>query len=141
MNQKQKDDGRADSAAQWRLPTVDELMTLVSPRRDADLFGETGWFWSSSPNASNTNVAWFVDFYDGNVYWYYKNFSNRVRLVRADKAIALDESIAADAPDRLQDNADGTHTDRRTGLVWRSEPEPGLYEWDQAIEIAEGGLV
>ena len=116
-------------------------MTLVSPRRDADLFGETGWFWSSSPNADNADVAWLVHFFYGNVYWFSKSNSNRVRLVRADSVLALDESIAADAPDRLQDNADGTTTDRRTGLVWRSEPDPWFYTWGQAISIAEGGGV
>ena len=141
MNQKQKDDGRADSAAQWRLPTVEELITLASPRRDADLFGETGWFWSSSPYAYLTDGAWFVSFSNGDVNWDSKDYSNRVRLVCAGSALVIDKTIAEDAPDRLYNNGDGTHTDRRSGLVWRSEPEPGLYEWYQAIEIAEGGVV
>jgi uncharacterized protein with LGFP repeats len=41
------------------------------------------WFWSSSPNANNTNNAWNVNFDNGNVNWNNKNNDNHVRLVRA----------------------------------------------------------
>ena len=38
-----------------------------------------------------------------------------------------------EAPDRLVDNRDGTHTDRRTGLIWKSQPEVGQFTWNEAM--------
>ncbi|WP_363183935.1 DUF1566 domain-containing protein [uncultured Thiocystis sp.] len=40
------------------------------------------WFWSSSPNASNSNNAWNVNFNNGNVNNNNKNNAKYVRLVR-----------------------------------------------------------
>jgi len=39
-------------------------------------------YWSSSPNANNSNNAWNVNFNNGNVNNNNKNNSNYVRLVR-----------------------------------------------------------
>ena len=40
------------------------------------------WFWSSSPNANNSNNAWIVNFNNGNSNNNNKNNNNNVRLVR-----------------------------------------------------------
>ena len=117
----------------FRLPTLDDLKTLMHPDKRRDLFGETRRFWSSSPYASNASYAWFVNFYNGHVYWGDEHNVKQVRLVRADSALAIDTAIELDAPDRLVDNGDGTHTDRHTGLVWRSQPEDGEFTWDAAM--------
>ena len=46
-------------------------------------FGETGWFWSSSPKSDNTDIAWYVNFKYGYVNSYIKTSSyNYVRCVR-----------------------------------------------------------
>ena len=88
----------------WRMPTVDELMTLVkcsdgkydtdgsctyyesvsTPTINSTYFPNTvsGWYWSSSPDASNISFAWFVNFSNGYSYSYFKNYNSFVRLVR-----------------------------------------------------------
>ena len=40
-------------------------------------------YWSSSPNANNSNNAWIVNFNNGNDNWNNKNNNNYVRLVRS----------------------------------------------------------
>lgn len=76
----------------WRLPTADELQSLVDygvaypgPTIDTSWFPNTpGYlFWSSSPNMGISFFAWAVGFYDGYVYDDDRVSSYRVRLVRA----------------------------------------------------------
>jgi len=70
----------------WRLPTVEELSTLV----DYDRIGpattfpghEGSAFWSSSVVADFTSDAWYVLFDDGCVNGVNKNIDARVRCVR-----------------------------------------------------------
>lgn len=74
----------------WRLPNVDELLSIVdnnrvNPSIDSAYFPRTAswfWFWSSSPFAYYSDSAWIVYFGYGNVYNYGKNSSLHVRLVR-----------------------------------------------------------
>ena len=70
----------------WRVPTKDELATLVDDSRHDPASGfpdmPSEAFWSSSPCVGYTNYAWVVGFDNGNV-----NYGNRgnyyaVRLVR-----------------------------------------------------------
>ena len=55
----------------WRLPTKDELLSIVdkrtSPSTDAVAFPDTPalWFWSATPYEENEYSAWSVHFYDG----------------------------------------------------------------------------
>jgi hypothetical protein len=74
----------------WRLPTVDELKTVLLPKKQAHLFiredvfadinTNNYWVWSSSPFADGSNSAWIVYFdygYNG------KCVKDYVRLVRS----------------------------------------------------------
>ncbi|MDF1614644.1 DUF1566 domain-containing protein [Desulfurivibrio dismutans] len=77
-------------ANDWRLPTVQELLSVVDNGRtstaiDLDYFPNTSsdQFWSSSPYAGHVNPAWLVSFSGGRVYYDGKGSGNRVRLVRA----------------------------------------------------------
>jgi hypothetical protein len=76
-------------ASDWRLASVDELLSIVSndrinPAIDTDYFPKTigGLFWSSSPYAPNSSNAWSVCFYYGNVGNGSKSSQTYVRLVR-----------------------------------------------------------
>jgi hypothetical protein len=70
----------------WRLPTVEEQITLIdfsqsNPASDfPDMPSES--FWSSSSYADSVPVAWFVNFYYGYVSLYNKSNAGYVRCVR-----------------------------------------------------------
>lgn len=74
----------------WRLPNKNELASLVErrcyqPAINGRFFPNTpsGWFWSSSPYANNSNDAWHVSFGYGYVDYYGgKSYQLYVRLVR-----------------------------------------------------------
>lgn len=76
---------------QWYLPSLYELGTIIAYRDelnevlemlDADKFDEDDWGWSSSE--SNSWGAWYVNFGNGNFYYYYgKCGSYVVRAVSA----------------------------------------------------------
>jgi hypothetical protein len=61
----------------WRLPTINELKSLVDygkssyPSIDTAVFPNTqsSYYWSSSSYAQNTFNAWFVDFFNGSMYY------------------------------------------------------------------------
>ena len=83
----------------WRLPNVQEMLSLIawqyySPAL-ADTAGTAQWtdgdpftgvqssyYWSSTTNAPNTDVAWFVSLYDGAVASYVKTYTYYVWPVR-----------------------------------------------------------
>ncbi len=75
----------------WRLPTIDELATLVDSNHNPALpeghpfIGNdlSSHYWSSTTYAYNTGYAWLVHFYGGGVNDGYKTDSYYVRAVRS----------------------------------------------------------
>jgi hypothetical protein len=70
----------------WRLPTFDELKTLINkkynPTIDSIFKCVLSYYWSSSSYVFFPSYAWFVSFYDGYVDGGRKGNSYFVRAVR-----------------------------------------------------------
>lgn len=73
----------------WRVPSIDELKTLVErgkkPAINHEAFPSTpaSLYWSSSLANNANHAAWAVYFYGGNAHWYGKTSYYFVRLVRS----------------------------------------------------------
>ena len=78
------------TTGQWRLPSRDELQSLIdyTTRSPALPTGhpftgvQSGSYWSSSSDASDTSYAWHVNLYYGRVYLRRKTFDLYVWPVR-----------------------------------------------------------
>ena len=75
---------------QWRLPTREELRSLVDyqlrppkPTIDASFFPHSlpQFYWSSTPDANDSDSAWGIGFTFGYDYSYFKSDLGYVRLV------------------------------------------------------------
>ena len=72
----------------WRLPTVQELLSIVDyertePAIDPVFECEDSWYWTSTPLASSPSVcAWIVDFGNGLSGWDDQDYGGVVRAVR-----------------------------------------------------------
>ena len=79
-----------NSGGNWRLPNIQELRSIVErcrqgPAINRQVFPNTpsSNFWSASPFAGNSGLAWYVGFNDGNDFRNGTSNGLRVRLVRA----------------------------------------------------------
>ncbi|EOX4212987.1 DUF1566 domain-containing protein [Vibrio cholerae] len=78
-------------ASDWRLPSVNELLSIVHngrtyPAIEQSYFPDTSesdGYWSSSPSAEDSGRAFCVTFRDGSTWPCYKYDRQHVRLVRA----------------------------------------------------------
>ena len=101
----------------WRLPGVMELISIVDygisdpgstingtyfPKTDADVY------WSSTADAKDKDVAWYVLFQNGFVNTELRSNEYHVRCVRGKQGAAS-----------FTDNGNGTATDSGTGLMWQ----------------------
>jgi hypothetical protein len=119
----------------WRLPTIQELSTLVNSSRvfpaiDTAFFTNTAasFYWSSTTDSSYIDAACNVDFSNGSLYdGGYKGNSYYVRAVRGVQF----------ANASFVDNGNGTVTDRSTGLMWQQAAAPGTMTWEQALAYCE----
>jgi len=120
----------------WRLPTPQELLTIVdnsryNPAIDTNYFPDTQsyYFWSSSTYVGDTDIAWRVGFGYGDVYGYDKTSSYYVRCVRG-------ESLPSSTFETTTVNGDVVVTDTKTGLVWQKTYETGK-NWQAALDYCE----
>jgi hypothetical protein len=83
-------DTRLCGSSEWRLPTREELRTLVDytvaypgPTIDQAFFPHTQgqFYWSSNTDANNIDSAWGIGFSFGFDYAYFKSDMGHVRLV------------------------------------------------------------
>ncbi len=109
----------------WRLPNIVELQTIVErenvrPAINTTVFpnASRSWFWSSSPYAYNSSLAWNVNFDDGYGNNGNKNTGSGVRLVRGGQWTF--GSLPQTTPTRnFTFHQDGTVTHQRTCLRWQ----------------------
>ncbi len=76
----------------WRLPTIDELLTLIDRRYIDQAISQeasgifvgvqSSYYWSSTTYVVNTSGAWGVAFYNGGVDYYDKSSAFYVWCVR-----------------------------------------------------------
>ena len=128
----------------WRLPTPQELYSITNlgtynPAINTAYFPylvATG-YWSSTTVAGNIDVAWYVNFNEGDMGSYAKTSSHYVRAVRSGQSGPLGHLVI--------NAAAGTVTDTATGLMWQratapgigSGSNPGQYIWEQALAYCE----
>jgi hypothetical protein len=122
--------------ADWRLPTVKELSSIVNsdtynPSINTFYFPNTvsANYWSSTTYADYPNYAWYVNFYSGYVYGTHgKSYSYYVRAVRGGQCGSFGNFI---------DNSDGTVTDTDTNLMWQQDAVLSPYNWQEALSYCE----
>ncbi|MBP9174099.1 MAG: DUF1566 domain-containing protein [Rhizobiales bacterium] len=76
----------------WRLPSLDELDSLIEPQKDNIIFNVEAFpntpiagFWSNSTNIYDSMNAWHLGFDDGGAYNIGKDNNCYIRLVRGGK--------------------------------------------------------
>jgi len=82
-------DAEINGYSDWYLPSLNELLEMYNTIGNGSPEGNIGgfetdfspYYWSSS-EGSNYN-AWFVSFYSGTTFNYFKNGTRRVRVIRA----------------------------------------------------------
>ena len=74
----------------WRLPTVDEAVSLLEPYEkngwqhiDPVFSGDQDWIWTGDECEVGSEVAWYVNFGYGHVSWDGIGFDSYVRPVRS----------------------------------------------------------
>lgn len=134
--------------SKWRVPTIEELTSLIDYSRHDPALPEgcpinlnPTYYWSSTPAVNYTNSAWRMDFYDGYVVVDGKSSSYCVRCVRQGSLHEVIRPVDYTDSHRFKDMGDG-FLDRKTGLVWqRNEDAPKeTMTWDEAMKYAEGLL-
>ena len=118
----------------WRLPSRKELIGIVDysipdpgpPINPIFTNTQQNGYWSSTTYAAGTGSAWTMTFTNGYGGALGKAGSAYVRCVRGGQ-----QSF------RFTDNADGSVTDVRTGLIWQQRDD-GAGKWPEMLAYCEG---
>ncbi len=122
----------------WRLPTPQELLTIVAnniydPAINTSYFPDTPSqaFWSSAPSLNDTsgNSAWSVVFKEGKTDGHYNHIDLNIRCVRG--TILPTSSFNSSTV-----NGDVIVTDTKTGLIWQ-KTYAKYKTWKEALKYCE----
>jgi len=140
----------------WRLPTIEELMSLAHRGRtngqqgiDTNNFPNTSsqWTWSSTPDVTCPTCAWDINFGNSNLFDNvdHKDTAYSVRLVRgASKLYSSNTRFKS-----VTDSSDSEILDTLTGLIWQRcaigmnwngatcTGTPNSYSWREALSYAQ----
>ena len=134
--------------ADWRLPTIKELYTLVNKGRhntavNRDFFPNIKYstatprlvYWSSTTAVVDSGLAWYQDFQDGDIYFKGNGDKEHANYVLAVRGRQVNSTFV--------DNEDGTVTDIATGLIWQQagptdqEGSARTMTWEEALTYCE----
>jgi hypothetical protein len=126
----------------WRLPTIQELTTLVdrgvyNPAIEGTVFPSTQTYayWSSTPYALNSNsYAWYMHFGSG-----YINYAEDDSLFgNSFYVLCVRSGPASGVSSPLVINSIATTTDVNTGLSWQRQGKHEAVPWESARNDCEG---
>ena len=136
-----------DSIDDWRLPSIQEFMTLpdasqYDPALTEGIFQYISslFYWSSTTSAHNSILAWTSLFLDGDLNRYYKWYDNDavdktyVKCVRGGQL---------ETPNFTRDDSTEIVTDSNSGLQWQDnddETKTVDVNWTTAIDYCEKTL-
>lgn len=113
----------------WRLPTLKELMTLtdasnLDPAINTFLFPDTesDWYWTKDEDKKDSEAAWMVNFYNGDLASYNKESQIKVRLVRDFKPEEMPTHQVS--PSEVSSSTANTHTPQITNSSTQNYTAP-----------------
>jgi len=124
----------------WRLPGSMELFSIMNhdmhgPAMDTRFFerSEERYWWTDSSRADDASRVWLVNT-GGGIGAHLKTETISAGGERPVHVRCVRGTSALGKGPRLHDNADGTVTDERTGLIWQEiGPTQGM-TWEDALK-------